>query len=910
MKPIFPFFSSVPWRKYWVHFSHYGIAILIFLIGLFLSFATFRFYQTQDLNRTHAEFDRIADLRLFLMKDILFETLDQMEYIKQFYYASNHVTEKEFHIFVRNIFNHYPNYLALGWLEANPPLSSITSFSTKFDFIHLNEDTLTSSSPFLFTYLEKSNLSSPFYIDTMDYEIFLNLLKNSQSHLEDIIISDTVTYFQKEKKKGFFLFKSLFFEGGDLFGTIVGFSDFENIVENIRSHIEPAEINVNIYDVSKGHEYLLYGNAAPILQDPLSLTSKGQKIQEQWTRNQIFKFGNRTWKLQAVPTLEFIRLHQVPYWPHWEIPIIGILISALMSFYFLALANRRILIEQEVHDRTNELANINSILQQEIHERQRMEEEAMANQKYLQRRHEALEYLTKLTTTELRRAIHEVVLRTAAVIQVDRVSVWFYETVDQNQILSCAGLYILSTNSFSNHLEINSTHFPHYFKALSRHSHLILPSSKDADLNQELSSYLAVFHINSKLDIPIIFEGSLLGVLSCEETRGHREWILEDRHFGQTIADIIAIMIEQSARRKAEKAFKESEERLHFITQRSIDGIISINEKEEIIFWNYGAQEMFGYNEMEILGKSLRIVIPQDELLLQHEISPKPVELKGRHRDGRLFPVEISQTRWEDEETYFDTIIIRDITERKEYEKRLIQAMRNAKAANAAKSEFLATISHELRTPLNAIIGFNQCLIMGMDGPINDIQKESLKKIEKGSFQLLKLINDILDLSKIEAKKMELEVSTQNMIELIISCIEEIQLIAQQKNLDIYFSADQSFVLIEVDRERIKQVILNLLSNAIKFTEKGFIKIELIDTPHQVNIQVIDTGIGLSSEEIEKIFHPFSQADSSITRKYGGTGLGLAISKNIMDLHGGTITVESQKGKGSIFTITLPKVQS
>lgn len=598
---------------------------------------------------------------------------------------------------------------------------------------------------------------------------------------------------------------------------------------------------------------------------------------------------------------------QDPNQAHLEVPIIGVLISLLMSSYFLSLVNRRILIEKEVKDRTNELAKINRILQQEIIERQRIEDELMSKQNYLQSHHEALKYLTKLTTAELRNTIHEVILRTATVMQVNRVSIWFYEHEDQAQILSCYGLYILSSNSFSNHLKMDSTYFPRYFEALSQHSHLILPSPEDAEMNKELASYLAAFHINSKLDIPIVFEGKLLGVLSCEETRGYRNWVLEDRHFGHTIADIVAIMIEQSARRKAEKALKESEERLRFITQQSIDGIISVNNSDQIISWNYGAEQMFGYHGKDIINKSLRNVIPLDDFLFKEDNSAKPIEMKGQHRDGHLFPVEISRTRWESEKIYVDTIIIRDITERKEYEKRLIKAMRDANTANASKSEFLATISHELRTPLNAIIGFNQCMLIGMDGPITPSQEESLKKIEKSAHHLLNLINDILDWSKIEAKKMEIEVFPQNIVELTSSCVDEMQSLAQQKNLTIDLTLDEPFILVEIDRMRIRQVLLNLLSNAIKFTEKGFIKVVIFNKPKQVEIQIIDSGIGLSPEEINKIFHPFSQADSSITRKYGGSGLGLVISMNIMNLHKGTITVTSQKGEGSTFSIILPK---
>lgn len=909
MKPIFPPFSPAPLTHYWSRFRQYIIAILIFILGLLITYGAFHFYQKQDLKRAHIEFNRIADLRLFLVKDIItHQTIIPLESLQQFFITSKEVTENSFQLLAHNILTFNPNYLAIGWIQPDS-INSKQNLIVGLNFLNQSDEGPSHKHFFPFTYYAQSHLHSKIDVDSKYYNQFIKLLKQSQIS-PNILVSERVDYFENGREQGFFLFTPVFSKKKsnplttEYLGTIVGFSSFANSINLMRNQVEHREINITIYEVTSGKRLLLYKSV------PYEQLIESSKSQKEWTRTQVIKMGNQMWEIQATPASHFIPLHQEELWPHWEVPLLGFLLSALLASYYLVLVNRRVRIEKEVQDRTNELANINSMLQQEIHERQRIEEDFMSKQNYLQRRHEALKYLTKLTASEPRGAIQEVILRTAHVMQVNRVGVWFYNSIDQLQTLSCAGLYILSSNTFSNHLEINSIHFPRYFEALTQHSHLILPSPDDAELNRELSSYLAAFQINSKLDIPIVFEGKLLGILSCEETRGYRNWILEDRHFGQTIADIIAIMIEQAGRRKAEKALQESEERLRFITQRSIDGIITVNSNEEIVSWNYGAQQIFGYSEEEILGKLLQEVLPHDLSLLREEISLKPTELNGRHRDGHLFPVELSHTRWESKDSYFDTIIVRDITERKEYEKRLIKAMRDANAANAAKSHFLATISHELRTPLNAIIGFNQCVLMGMDGPINLSQQESLQKIEKSSFHLLNLINDILDWSKIEAKKMEIEALPQNIVELIESCIEEINPIAQQKNLNIELDVKDSFILVEIDRMRIRQVLLNLLSNAVKFTEKGFIKIALINSPNQIEIQITDTGIGLSAEEIEKIFHPFSQADSSITRRYGGSGLGLVISKNIISLHNGKIFVKSEKGKGSTFTIILPKEQS
>lgn len=875
---------------------------MIFLAGILISLLAFHFYHQQDLNRARTEFDRLADHYLSLITDNLEQTLQQLESIKQLYYASNQVSSEDFHIFARYSLNLSPNLLFVGWIANPPPLLPSNNAMIGLSFINLNEKKESPHQFLPFTYLEFASPSETLDMDNAAYSTMHSLLRQSQ-YTPTVTISDKISYFQKGKKEGFFLFNPVFVEDVQkqplndyLRGTIVGLSSFEAIFQERKLYQIPLDIDVSLYDVTI-RQQLLYRSLAD--------RSSPAPLQERWARDETFNFGNRRWQLHAVPTVTFLSEHS--QWSHWEIPLIGILVSALMASYFLSLINRHLKIEQEVKKRTEELDHTNRILQQEIAERQRIEDDFIKKQRDLQKKHEALEYLTKFAFSELKQAINEVLLRTALVMQIDRVSIWFHEAEHQPPFLTCVGLYSPSNHAPISHLEIVSTYFPHYFQALKTQSYLTIPSTQDAQINQEFSSYLAAFHIISKLDIPIIFEDRLLGVLCCEETRTHREWLLEDRHFGQTIADIIALIMEQTARRRAEKALQENEERLRFITQTAIDAIISVTDQGEIISWNYGAEQMFGYQEVEILGKRLEVIIQLPPL---QESIRKPIEVPAQHKDGHIFPTEISHTRWKSGELFYDTFILREITERKENERRLIKAMREAKAASQTKSEFLATISHELRTPLNSIIGFNQCLLMGIDGPITQQQEESLKKIEKSSFHLLTLINDVLDLARIEAKKMELEISACNIVEVATSCIDELNPPAQKKNLPIHFTTTQPFILIEIDKMRIRQVLLNLLSNAIKFTEEGFIKVMLINHLDQVEIRVKDTGIGLSPEEMIKIFQPFSQADSSITRKYGGSGLGLVISKNIIDFHGGIISVESEKNEGTTFTIILPKVQN
>lgn len=893
--------------------KHYLFAFVIFLIGTLLTIAAYYFYTNEEKNQLRVMYERIADARLLLIKTVINDTLQQFDYIKQIFSISNKKADSQqvFHTLVHNSITRYPNILAIGWIP-NDSKSNPNSLHLGFNFISNEAADVRKNQLFSFELLELGNIRKPFYFDLEDYPKFIKDYKKSQSS-SSMIVSEPIDYYQDGDKRGFFIFNPVFNEKildraldapMALKGLIIGFSDLNQIVQDVRIQVEPLGININIYDVTEGKEDLILYNPSRIYPDPANVPPHLQKQQEAWALNTPVKVANRNWKLKATPSVYYLSEHAYKY--PWTIFFIGMSISFLTASYFFFLVNRRISIEKQVKQRTEELAEINRILQDEVHSRQKVELEIIKQQNYLQARHEALEHLTKLTISEIRTAIQEVILRTAAVMQIDRVSIWFEEMVEGKQILSCAGVYNLSTHSFSDHLKFDSDYFPHYFQILTQHKDLIIPSVDFAEVNLELASYLAAFNIISKLDIPIIFEGKLLGVLCCEETRGPREWNLEDRHFGHTIADIVAIMIEQEARRKAENALKERDARISYITQKATDAIISVSSNDEIISWNFGAEQMFEYPEPEMIGKSLSLIIPDENLQLG---TTKPIELMGKRKNGQVFPIELSHSRWKAGTEHYDSVIIRDITERKEHEKKLIKAMREAHAANQAKSEFLTVVSHELRTPLNAIIGYNQCLLIGMDGPVTEPQKVSLRKIEKSSFHLLELINDILDLAKIEANKMELEITPQNIVETLLSCVDEIQSLARQKNLKIQVFFDKPYILMEYDKTRIRQVILNLLSNALKFTEKGMVKVTLINYPQQVEIQVEDTGIGISPDEIIKLFMAFSQADSSITRKYGGTGLGLAISKKIVDMHGGSIDVQSTVSKGSIFTIRLPKIQ-
>ncbi|WP_406660824.1 PAS domain S-box protein [Methanolobus sp. ZRKC3] len=253
---------------------------------------------------------------------------------------------------------------------------------------------------------------------------------------------------------------------------------------------------------------------------------------------------------------------------------------------------------------------------------------------------------------------------------------------------------------------------------------------------------------------------------------------------------------------------------------------------------------------------------------------------------------------------------IQDITESKQAEDALLTAKLTAEAASRAKSEFLATMSHELRTPLNSIFGFSQMLHDQISGELNEKQIEYVSNVLVSSKHLMELINGILDLSKVEAGKMELGCEKFKVFEIIYETLGLMQPAANIKNIDIETKIENDDLELYADKKMIKDIMYNLLSNAIKFTpENGEICVKTSSINGELQVSVSDNGIGISKDEQQEIFTPFKQVDSFLTRKVGGTGLGLAIMKRYVEMHGGNVTVESSLGNGSTFTFVIPLYQ-
>ncbi|AKB75574.1 sensory transduction histidine kinase [Methanosarcina lacustris Z-7289] len=365
-------------------------------------------------------------------------------------------------------------------------------------------------------------------------------------------------------------------------------------------------------------------------------------------------------------------------------------------------------------------------------------------------------------------------------------------------------------------------------------------------------------------------------------------------------------------RKKSEEKIKN----LADIVESSNDAIGTLSLDEVITGWNKGAEQVYGYSAKEILGKSISILeldnckgkikqliekIKQGEKIRHYETS----RLK---MDGTTINVSVTRSPIFDQSGKFVAIsfIDRDITEKKIAEK-LHQEMQMAEVANRAKSDFLANMSHELRTPLNSIIGFSDLLFEQAYGELNKKQLRSVGNISRSGKHLLNLINDILDISKIEAGKMELDYQNFELATKLDMIRNILFPIADKNNIKIEIDMDSKLTSICADEDKFIQIMYNLVNNAIKFSyENSFVKIGARKKGDLVEITVKDTGIGIKVEDQYKLFKPFSQIDSFSSRKFQGTGLGLSLVKQIVHLHGGYVWFRSNPSEGSTFAFAIP----
>jgi len=389
---------------------------------------------------------------------------------------------------------------------------------------------------------------------------------------------------------------------------------------------------------------------------------------------------------------------------------------------------------------------------------------------------------------------------------------------------------------------------------------------------------------------------------------------------------------------QAKAAQQESslESRYRKLLEAAPDAILEVNQEGQIMLLNEAAERMFGYSRGELLGLNVESLVPasmrgghaRHRASYAERPNTRPMgtglELQGQRKDGSLFPVEISLSPNWIAGSLHVIASVRDISERKSVEDRL-RALREqytaeltikneqlearnleVERANSQKTEFLASMSHELRTPLHTIIGFSELLTEQLEGPLTEKQQRFVGHILQDARHLLELINEILDISKIESGRLELKRESFDFSQIVEEVLGGVRHQAATKNISVENKNSFRHSLY-ADRLRVKEILYNLLNNAVKFTpDGGRVWLESFGERDTLHIAVCDTGIGIPAKEHPSIFEKFYQVGDTTGGVREGTGLGLPITKHLVELHGGSISVESRPGAGSRFILTLP----
>jgi PAS domain S-box-containing protein len=412
----------------------------------------------------------------------------------------------------------------------------------------------------------------------------------------------------------------------------------------------------------------------------------------------------------------------------------------------------------------------------------------------------------------------------------------------------------------------------------------------------------------SYLGVPILVGSRAIGAISVQSIEEEGRFGEADARLLATIAANVGVAI-QNARLFSE--IDRQKQYLEMLVEVSPAAVVVMDADERVTGWNPAAAALFGYASEEAIGRTIDELVVPAELRSESREVTEEARGQGRTRritrradkDGNLLDVEMELVplRFGGENAGFYAIY-HDITE-------LQRAREEAEAATQAKSAFLATMSHEIRTPMNAVIGMTD-LLLGTN--LTGEQREFAEVVHTSGDALLHVIDDILDYSKIEAGKLDLEHEPFNLRDCVEGALDIVAPRAWEKELELgCLIDDDAPVGVVGDEARLRQVLLNLLSNAVKFTEQGEVVVlvgarETAAGAYEVELAVRDTGIGIPQDRMDLLFTSFSQVDASTTRRFGGTGLGLAISKRLVELMGGTISVESEQKRGSTFTISLP----
>jgi len=514
---------------------------------------------------------------------------------------------------------------------------------------------------------------------------------------------------------------------------------------------------------------------------------------------------------------------------------------------------------------------------------------------------------------DVRQLLPQIAEVAAKALGADRVGVWYYRE-DSDRIV-CADCFEAASECHYAGLERDAASLPAGLRKPE-------PGRATADLPENAEAGGDGFFVDDIVStapgamcLPILRAGARIGVLEIERVGSEAEWTAEERLYGVMISNLVMLLLEREAHREAENTLRLRERQLRLITD-SVPALIAyVNAEERLEFHNRAYEARFGKAEPSAIGRSLREILGEPlyrrtRRHVRRALGGTEASFRStyRARDGerRTDLVRLVPHRSEEGDVLGCYALLIDVTEQRRSEEKLREALNRAEGAARGRDAFLATVSHELRTPLNAIIGFNS-LMLEKDCSLEE-RRRYLNFARDAGRALLAQVNDLLDMAKIEAGKIEPEALDFDLRLLIENSVDMVRSQAQARGLAVSTKISGKLGRwVRGDPTRMRQILVNLLSNAVKFTERGSIQVSAQPIGDgMAEIAVADTGVGIPRDKLEAIFEKFSQADISITRRFGGTGLGLAICRSLARLIGGQISVESTLGSGSTFRLTVP----
>lgn len=496
-------------------------------------------------------------------------------------------------------------------------------------------------------------------------------------------------------------------------------------------------------------------------------------------------------------------------------------------------------------------------------------------------------------------------------------------------VLAVDGCYVSLLNPRGNSLKIGSEYWRDRLTTEISSQSLLPTWSPEIRQRLMAGAYITQEHLTetgaySQLISPVLDDQGLMGILAIAQL-GSRRWEAAEVSLVEQVASQCAIALRQAQLYRQEHQQRASADYFRLFLEKSVDVFVEYDRELRYISINPAGEALLGRSLPQILGRTNQELCgavgeSTERLVNQAFVTNEPVFVDHEMllpTGSKLFETIYTPIVGADGEVERVIGVCRDITDFR-HQWQLLETQNHELAETSRmKEEFIANTSHELRTPLTAILGFSNVLLQEFFGPLNEKQKDYLERIHSSGQHLLDLINDILDLSRLEAERLELEPQHIFIIDICESVISLIQERAESQNLSLEMEVEPDLEDMVVDPRRLKQMLLNLLTNAVKFTPSGAVGLkiyrassgQLEGVMDRINFMVWDTGIGIAKPDQARLFAPFSQIDSSLSRQHSGTGLGLVITRKLAELHGGTITLDSGQGEGSRFILSLPLQQ-